>query len=225
MSPLLLAAIGGLGVLAALWGPRLAARLSGRGQAGAALLAAAILLALLRQPAVAAPVGLLALTLLRGAIAQARPIPTAGGRSEVKSDALAMWLDHDSGEMGGEVLAGRFAGRELETLDAAELQDLARELEDDSDSLGLLLAYLDRRRGEAGRAAEGEAKPDDTATPDPGREMSVAEALRVLGLSPGATREEVRAAHRRLIKRVHPDLGGSDALAAMINAAKARLDP
>lgn len=220
MSPLLIVALAGLGVLAVIWGPRLAARLSGRGQAGAGLLVAAILLALLRQPALAAPIGLFALTLLRGAIAQARPIPTDGGRSEVKSDALAMWLNHDSGEMGGEVLAGRFAGRELETLDAAELQDLARELEADPDSLGLLLAYLDRRQGE-----RGDAEPEDAAPPDSGREMTTAEALRILGLAPDATREEVRAAHRRLIKRVHPDLGGSDALAAMINAAKARLDP
>jgi hypothetical protein len=219
MSPLLLVALGGLVVLAIVWGPRLAARLSGRGQAGAGLLVAAILLAVLRQPALAAPVGLLALTLLRGAVAQGRPIPTAGGRSEVRSDALAMWLDHDSGEMGGDVLSGRFAGRTLETLDAAELQDLARELEDDPDSLGLLLAYLDRRRGET----DGPDAPGDA--PETGREMTPAEALRILGLPPGATAQEVRAAHRRLIKRVHPDLGGSDALAAMINAAKARLDP
>lgn len=220
MNPLLLVALGGVVVLAVVWGPRLAARLSGRGQAGAGLLIAAILLAVLRQPALAAPVGLLALTLMRGAIAQGRPIPTAGGRSEVRSDALAMWLDHDSGEMGGDVLAGRFAGRRLETLNAAELQDLARELEADPDSLGLLLAYLDRRRGETadGPDAAGDAQ-------EPGREMTPAEALRILGLTPGATAEEVRAAHRRLIKRVHPDLGGSDALAAMINAAKARLDP
>ena len=55
--------------------------------------------------------------------------------------------------------------------------------------------------------------------------MSVADALRVLGLKPGASLDEIRAAHRRLIKKVHPDLGGSDALAAMINAAKAKLDP
>jgi hypothetical protein len=202
MSPLLIVALAGLGALAVIWGPRLGARLSGRGQAGAGLLVAAILLTLLRQPALAAPIGLLALTLLRGAIVQGGPIPTDGGRSEVKSDALAMWLDHDSGEMGGEVLDGRFAGRELETLDAAELQD------------------LDRRRGE-----RADAEPEDAAPPDSGREMTTAEALRILGLAPDATREDVRAAHRRLIKRVHPDLGGSDALAAMINAAKARLDP
>lgn len=55
--------------------------------------------------------------------------------------------------------------------------------------------------------------------------MTEAEAYRLLGLAPGASREEVRAAHRRLIRRVHPDLGGSSALAALLNAARERLDP
>jgi curved DNA-binding protein CbpA len=55
--------------------------------------------------------------------------------------------------------------------------------------------------------------------------MSEAEAYRVLGLAPGASVEEVRGAYRRLMRRVHPDLGGSSALAAMINAAKEVLDP
>ena len=47
----------------------------------------------------------------------------------------------------------------------------------------------------------------------------------VLGLAPGASVEDVRAAYRRLIRRVHPDLGGTSALAALLNAAKERLDP
>ena len=51
-----------------------------------------------------------------------------------------------------------------------------------------------------------------------------AEAYRVLGLAPGASREAVRAAHSRLIRRVHPDLGGSGTLAALINAARDLLD-
>ena len=55
--------------------------------------------------------------------------------------------------------------------------------------------------------------------------MTEAEAYRILGLDPGASLDEVRAAYRRLMKRVHPDLGGSDALAAMLNAAKQLLDP
>ena len=55
--------------------------------------------------------------------------------------------------------------------------------------------------------------------------MSEAQALRILGLEPGASVEDVREAYRRLIRRAHPDLGGSSGLAAMINEAKARLDP
>jgi curved DNA-binding protein CbpA len=50
--------------------------------------------------------------------------------------------------------------------------------------------------------------------------MSRAEAFAVLGLAEGATDEEIRAAHRRLIQRVHPDVGGSADLAARINRAK-----
>ena len=50
--------------------------------------------------------------------------------------------------------------------------------------------------------------------------MSRAEALSVLGLAEGASDEDIKAAHRRLIQRVHPDAGGSADLAARINRAK-----
>ena len=53
--------------------------------------------------------------------------------------------------------------------------------------------------------------------------MSEAQALEILGLKAGATREEIIAAHRRLIQKFHPDHGGSDYLAAEINRAKDRL--
>lgn len=50
--------------------------------------------------------------------------------------------------------------------------------------------------------------------------MNVAEALRLLALPAEATPDEIRAAHRRLIARVHPDAGGSAELAGKINAAR-----
>ena len=50
--------------------------------------------------------------------------------------------------------------------------------------------------------------------------MSRAEALTVLGLEEGASDEEIRAAHRRLILQTHPDKGGTNYLAAKINEAK-----
>lgn len=50
--------------------------------------------------------------------------------------------------------------------------------------------------------------------------MTRAEAYEVLGLKPGASEEEIRAAHRRLMQAAHPDHGGSDWLASRVNLAR-----
>ncbi len=69
----------------------------------------------------------------------------------------------------------------------------------------------------AGRPDSGENIPRD---PSPAARMSRAEALRVLGLQEGASEDDIRAAHRKLILQNHPDKGGSDYLASKINEAK-----
>lgn len=48
----------------------------------------------------------------------------------------------------------------------------------------------------------------------------VARARSVLGVAPGASREAIVAAHHRIIISVHPDRGGSDALATQANQAR-----
>jgi preprotein translocase subunit Sec63 len=50
--------------------------------------------------------------------------------------------------------------------------------------------------------------------------MPLPDARRLLGLSEDASLEDIRAAHRRLIARVHPDAGGSAELAERVNAAR-----
>ena len=146
-----------------------------------------------------------------------------GQTSDVSTAFLRMELDHDSGAMRGEVLKGTFAGRRIDTLTLTELLELYRECHTDPQSVAVLEAYLDREHGarwrEAADAGYDTADRDQQQTAGGGR-MSRAEALRVLGLDPGATRDDVLAAHRRLMQRLHPDRGGSDYLAARINEAK-----
>jgi hypothetical protein len=53
-----------------------------------------------------------------------------------------------------------------------------------------------------------------------GPEMTRQEAAELLGIDINASPEEVRMAHKRLMQKIHPDRGGSDALAKQINMAK-----
>jgi hypothetical protein len=148
--------------------------------------------------------------------------PTPGQTSEVTTRYLRVVLHHDSGEMIGEVLEGAFAGRRLDQLDEADLLALWGECRAaDAQSAGVLEAYLDRTLGEAWREAAGAGPSGDGGGPGArGEAMTKEDAYAILGLEPGANEEEIRAAHHRLMQKVHPDHGGSNYLAAKINRAK-----
>ncbi len=149
--------------------------------------------------------------------------PSPGQASEVETRFLRMTLDHDSGEMTGRVTGGRFAGRALEELELDDLIALWAECRaEDAQSAAVLEAYLDRTQGEAWREAAAKGGAGPRASAGAGA-MSQEEACDILGLEPGASRAAIHEAHRRLMQKVHPDLGGSNYLAAKINQAKALL--
>jgi len=50
--------------------------------------------------------------------------------------------------------------------------------------------------------------------------MSRQDAADILGVDINANKDEVRLAHKKLMQKIHPDRGGSDALAKQINQAK-----
>jgi hypothetical protein len=143
----------------------------------------------------------------------------AAEESIVETPFLRMRLDRTTGEIRGEVLAGRLAGRQLYDLSPADLRELHAELlQGDAESARLLGAYLDRVMGADWRAGAG--AEDAAAGSSRSGRMSRSEALAVLGLKEGAQREAIVEAHRRLMQKLHPDRGGSDYLAAKINQAK-----
>jgi hypothetical protein len=151
--------------------------------------------------------------------AKAAAGPSPGRTSEVTTRFFRMVLDHDSGDMSGEILEGAFAGRQLAQMDEAELIALWRECRAaDGQSAAVLEAYLDRALGEAWREAAGAGPGGETAGGPEG--MSREDAYEILGIEPGASDSDIREAHRRLMQKVHPDHGGSNYLAAKINRAK-----
>jgi hypothetical protein len=142
----------------------------------------------------------------------------AGRMSTARSAMIEMRLDHDSGDMTGTVLAGGFAGRAIEGLARPELLNLREELlRDDPDGVALLEAYLDRRFAGWREAEEGQRERRGGVAGGP---MTRREAYEVLGLPEGASAADIIRAHRALMKKFHPDHGGSTALAARVNQAK-----
>ena len=225
----------GLGFLAlVLWGLPAFARASParladitRIAVGVVLIGAALLLLVRGQMHLSVPVLGAGLAVLSGKAGRwlGGGTKSAGQASTVRTAYLAMRLDHDSGAMTGDVLAGRFAGRRLDDLGMADLGDLLVECRaHDAKGLPVLKAYLDHRapawRERFGDDRQGGDAAGGSARAGP---MTDQEARAILGVGPAAGADEIRSAWRELMKRNHPDQGGSAPIAARINEAKAVL--
>ena len=148
----------------------------------------------------------------------ARTQKSAGQVSRVRSAFLEMELDHDTGAMRGRILAGPEEGKALDALDLSALTALLSDI--DEESRALLMAYLDRRHPRWREHMQGDAAAGAGRAAWGGSKMTEEEAYQILGLEPGTGAEDIGRAHRSLMKKLHPDQGGTTYLAARINEAK-----
>jgi len=150
---------------------------------------------------------------------------TSGQTSTIETQYLNMSLNHDTGEMTGTVLQGKYKGHRLNELSLKQLIELLKEcrISDDTDSAAVLESYLDRyhSNGDANNWHDQyqQANNDYNRT-TANNNMEAEEAYQILGLQQGASKQEIKDAHRRLMQKFHPDRGGSTYLSAKINRAK-----
>jgi hypothetical protein len=148
----------------------------------------------------------------------ARMRKSAGQVSRVRSAFLEMELDHDTGAMRGHILAGKHEGANLDALDVATLTGCLTDI--DEESRALLMAYLDRREASWREHAQADPAAGRSRSAWSTGKMTEEEAYQILGVQPGASAEDIGRAHRSLMKKLHPDQGGSTYLAARVNEAK-----
>jgi|TARA_B110000208_G_scaffold22827_1_gene29172 hypothetical protein len=154
--------------------------------------------------------GLRALPILR-ILSRFKTSPSQFGTGSLKVD-----INFASKKMDGEVLKGEFTGKRLSELNPEQLKALSEEFRAaDRESFVLLQAYLLRN-------GTGEQTNDNYQAGN-FSDISNDEAHKILGVEANASKEEIIKAHKRLMQRLHPDRGGSDYLAAKINAAKDQL--
>ena len=180
------------------------------------------LLAMLRGGIqLAVPLAMLGLWLLSGTGGGGafRPAGQRDGQSShVVTDHLEMRLDLETGQISGRVLKGLFEGRAIESLKPEELALLWQDCRvADPQSAQIIETYLDQMHPSW---REDVKRGEERFSGGPDGRMDIEEAYEILGVEPGATREDIRRAHRELMLKLHPDRGGSTYLAAKINEAK-----
>ena len=144
--------------------------------------------------------------------------PATGNRSKVETSYFLMILDHDTGDLTGEVTRGEFAGRSLNDLSLDQLLTLMNECRSaDPQSAALLEAFLDRNYSDTWRNRD---RSQEAPLSPPTGPMSRREAAEILGISEDSSSDTITEAHRRLIQKLHSDRGGTDYLASLVNQAR-----
>ena len=153
-----------------------------------------------------------------GAAMRALPIwlQRNGGTASFKTEYLDVKIYVQQGYITGKVLKGKHEGKSLENLDDEALQELEEAYRNVDTKSYWLIRFARQRKGKSQQQQSFQHESPQNPFSDPERD----EALKILGLEGEPSREEIVAAHRRLINKLHPDRGGSDFLAARVNQAK-----
>lgn len=134
-----------------------------------------------------------------------------GGTASFKTDHLDVTIAVQSGQLSGSIIKGPHAGKQIAELSEDDIRELENYYRERDKKSYYLIRFA--RKGQTFNSGQQQASPPFVS---PGRE----EALQILGLSGSPSRDEIIAAHRRLINKLHPDRGGSDFLAARVNQAR-----
>ena len=132
----------------------------------------------------------------------------------LKTGILEIVINFANGEVSGKVIQGPHAGSALNDLSESQLQEvLSYCQQQDKKSAYLMQMYLARRFQHSSQSG-------NSSSSAPSGSMTKEEAAEILGVPINADKDEINQAHRRLIGRVHPDKGGNDYLASLLNRAR-----
>jgi hypothetical protein len=195
----------------------------GRKAGGVACLAIAAFTGIRGELAVAIPLGLFGAGLLGWSPGGLDRIGLGGlfgggaGSGVARSQLIELERDGRHGRLSGRFIGGPYAGQSLDAFEVLQLVGMIPNL--DAGSAALLESYLDSRLPAWRQHAQGDAAGRQRRAAA-STKMTEEEAYQILGLQPGAGRDEIGRAHRALMKKLHPDQGGTTYLAARVNEAK-----
>ncbi len=137
----------------------------------------------------------------------------------IETDYLHIILDHKNDDMEAIVLKGPFANQSLSRLSCNDIIQIRKACKKTNyRNILFLEKYLDKIQPNWRQHPDIKGKSGKNSYQN--KPISLDEARAILGLTKEASHQEIRQAHRNLMKKFHPDQGGSNYLAARINEAK-----